>query len=270
MPVSKNWANLRDFLRKSYNREVNEWFADEPDPIPDNSGSRKNAKRACLILPKETQNTALLKTLNFRFVVQRTHLRPDIYGTPIGTIQATRKFRPQIVLEFLEDELDIEGGYSRVDGRISFRLMNETSESITRTELTTIANRIKTEFGSNNGYRWRKGKEMASYLERDKGYDFRLLVRSKTDAKELISKILDIQNHIPDWKYLNYKENDEPTQAYPTIPPTNSILGKPRREPRKRPIAIVRFQYAYCNLWGNPNAVILYDRSLRYLNTLAN
>ena len=65
MPVSKNWSNLRSFLRKSYNKEVNEWFRDEPDPVPDNSTSRKNAKRACLILPKETQNTALLKALTF-------------------------------------------------------------------------------------------------------------------------------------------------------------------------------------------------------------
>ena len=268
MPVSKNWSNLRDFLRKSYNKEVNEWFRDEPDPVPDNSTPRKNAKRACLILPKETQNMALLKALTFRYVVQRVHLRPDVYGTPIGGIESVRQFRPQIVLEFAEDELDVEGGYSRVDGRISFRLMNETSETISKTELTTIAKKIKLEFGANNGYLWKKGKDMASYIERNKGYQFQLLVRSKTDAKELIGKILDLQSHTPDWKYLQYKENDEPTNAYPTIPPTNLILGKSRREPRRRPIATVRFQYAYCNLWGNSNAIILYDRSYRYLNTL--
>ena len=268
MPVSKNWANLRSFLRQSYNREVNEWFADEPDPVPDNTTSRKNAKRACLILPKETQSTALLKALTFRFVVQRVHLRPDVYGTPVGRHQEVRQFRPQIVLEFLEDELDVEGGYGRVDGRISFRLMNETSESITRTELTTIANRIKLEFGANNGYKWKKGKDLASYTEREKGYQLQLLVRSKADAKELIGKILDINSDTPDWKYLNYKENDEPTNAYPTIPPTNLILGKTRREPRRRPIATVRFQYAYCSLWGEPNSIILYDRSYKYLNSL--
>lgn len=268
MAISKNWANLRDFLRKSYNREVNEWFADEPDPIPENTGSRKNAKRACLILPKETQNLALMKTLTFRFVVQRVHLRPDVYGIPLERHQAIRQFRPQIVLEFLEDEIDTDGGYSRVDGRISFRLMDETSESLTRTKLTTIANKIKLEFGANNGYKWKKGKDLASYTDKNKGYQLQLLVRTKTDAKEIIGKILDINSDSPSWKYLAYKENDEPTNAYPTIPGTNSILGKIRRFPRRRPIATVRFQYAYCNIHGEPNPIILYDRSVKYLNPL--
>ena len=120
MAVSNNWKNLRDFLRKSYNREVLSYFGDVDDPTPDNSTPRKQAKRACLILPKESQNMALLKMLTFRFTVQRVHLRPDVYGVPKGTLEAERKFKPQIVLEFLEDEIDTEFPYERVDGRISF------------------------------------------------------------------------------------------------------------------------------------------------------
>ncbi len=268
MAVSQNWRNLRDFLRRYYNKEVNEWFRDEPDPVPDNSTSRKQAKRACLIMPKDSQNIALLKTLNFRYVVQRVHLVPDVFGVPVGKLDSQRKYRPQIWLEFLEDELDIEGGYARVEGRISYRLMNEDSESITRTELTTIANRIKSQFGLNNGYIWKKGKDYASYTNKEKGYQFQLLVRNKTDAKELITKLLATNNDSPNWKYLSYKEADNPNEAYPTIPPNQIILGKPMREPRRRPIADVRFQYAYCSIWGNPNPLILYDRSFRYNNTL--
>lgn len=270
MAVSKNWANLRSFLRKSYNREVLEWFADEPDPVPDNSTSRKNAKRACLILPKETQNMALIKSLTFRYVVQRVHLRPDVYGLPIGTLDAQRKYRPQIILEFLEDEndLDSEDLYRRVDGRISFRLMNETSETISKAELTTIAQRIKTEFGIGNGYLWKKGKDLASYVDKSKGYQFQLLVRNKTDAKELVSKTLDINLDTPDWSKLSYKESDEPITTYPTIPETINILGQIKREPRRRPIATVRFQTAYCSLWGKGRPIILYDKSFTHLDAL--
>lgn len=268
MAVSRNWKNLRSFLRKTYNREVNEWFNDEPDPVPDNATPRKQAKRACLILPKETQNTALIKTLTFRFVVQRVHLRPNVYGTPTGTLDSQRKYRPQIVLEFLEDEFDVEAGYDRVNGRISFRLMNETSETISNSELTTIATRIKTEFGTGNGFVWRKGKDLASYTDKLNGYQLQLLVRNKTDAKELIGKILALQNDTANWANLSYKENDEPLEAFPTIPPTQSILSKTYREPRRRPIASVRYAYSYCNLWGKPNAVILHDRSFSYINTL--
>ncbi len=268
MAISRSWQNLKDFLRKTYNREVNEWFRDEPDPIPDNSTSRKQAKRACLITSRDSQNMALLKSLTFRYVVQRVHLVPDVFGTPVGNFDATRKHKPQVFLEFLEDELDIEGGYARVGGRISYRLMNETSSSISNSELIIIANRIKLEFGTSNGYLWKKGKDLASYTDKENGYSLQLLVRSKTDAKELITKVLATNNQAPNWKYLSYKEADNPIETYPTLPSNQTILGKSYREPRIRPIATVRFQYAYCSIWGKPKPVILFDRSYRYLNTL--
>lgn len=268
MAVSNEWKNLRSFLRKTYNREVNEWFNDVTDPVPDNSTPRKQAKKACLIRGKDSQNMALLKSLTFRYTIQRVHLRPDVYGTPIGTINAQRKYRPQIVLEFLEDELDVASGYFRVDGRISYRLMNEDSNSITNSELTQIANRIKSEFGAINGYVWKKGKDLATYTDKEKGYQFQLLVRNKTDAKDLITSVVNTNGDIPDWGKLSYKEADNPTDAYPTIPGNQTILGQTYKKPRVRPIAEVRFQYAYCSLWGKAQPVILFDRSYRYFNAL--
>jgi len=268
MAVSNEWKNQRNFLRKTHNKEVNEWFRDIDDPIPDNSTPRKQAKKACLIRASDSQNMALLKIHSFMYVVQRVQHKPNIFGVPIGTVNAQRKYRPQIVLEFLEDEFDVENTYERVEGRISFRLMNETSESISRTELRTMATKIKTEFGASNGYIWKKGKDLASYTDWDKGYQLQLYVRNKTDAKAIINKVLDIQGHTPNWSKLYYKENDDPIDAYPTVPPSINILGETKREPRIRPIASVRFQYAYCSIWGKPRPVILYDRSYRYLDTL--
>lgn len=268
MAISNEWKNLRSFLRKTHNREVNEWFRDVEDAVPENTTGRKQSKRACLIRGKDSQNMALLKIHAFMYIVQRVQLRPNVFGTPTGTVQAQRKFRPQIVLEFIEDEIDAETGYGRVDGRISFRLMNETSESLTITELRALANKVELEFMASNGYVWKKGKDLCSYTDWAKGYQLQLLVRNKTDAKALITKVLDIQGHTPDWSKLNYKENDEPTEAYPTIPPNNTILGQVNREPRIRPIASVRFATAYCSIWGRPNPVILCDRSLMFRNTL--
>ena len=268
MAVSRNWANLRDFLRKSYNREVNEWFRDVADEFPSNSTARQNSKRACLILPTESQNSALLKTLTFRFVVQRAHLRPHVYGTPIGSDQAIRKHKPQITLFFKEDLEDVAEGYSPIEGQISYRLMNETSETISKVELTAIANRIKAQFDLSGGYLWKKGKDLASYVDKAKGYQFQLLVRSKTEAKDLITSVLATNNDVPNWKYLSYKESDDPTNAYPIIPSPMTILGKIGKEPRIRPIATTRFQYSYCSIWGRSEPVILYDRSLTFYNPL--
>lgn len=269
MAVSNNWANLRSFLRKTHNREVNEWFRDiDSDSLPDNATARSQAKRACLILPKETQNTALLKALTFRFTVQRVHLRPHVYGVPVGTMDAQRKHRPQIVLEFLEDEYEATPGLSRVDGRISFRLMDEDSDSITKAKLTTIANKVKSEFGTPKGYVWQKGRDLASYIDKSKGYQLQLLVQTKSDAKEIVNKVLDLRSQTPDWSKFSYKENEEPADAFPAITGSQSILGTVYKKPRVRPVAKVRFQYAVCTLWGNPQGVILYDASYRFLDTL--
>jgi hypothetical protein len=268
MAISRNWQNLKSFLRKSYNKEVNEWFKDIVNDSPDNSTARKQAKRACLILPEESQSMALMKMLAFRFTVQQVHLRPDIYGVPIGTMDAQRKYRPQVFLEFLEDELDVEAGYARVDGRISFRMMSSSSETISKSTLIAMAKKIKTEFGANNGYLWKKGKDLASYVDKPKGYQFQLLVKTKESAKELIGKVLDIQSDTPNWDKLSYKEADNPTGTYPTISGNTTILGTVYKQPRIRPIAIVRFHRAYCAIWGKPNPVILYDRTSPHLNIL--
>lgn len=269
MAVSKNWLNLRSFLRKTYNREVNEWFRDVQDATPDNSTSRKQAKRACLILPTESQNMASIKMQTFRYIVQRTHLRPHVFGNPVGRAQAQRKYKPQIFFYFRQDEIESDLDKSPLDGQISYRLMDETSETISKTKLTSIANKVKSEFGGSVEFIWKKGKSLASYTDRDKGYQFQLLVRNKTDAKEIISKVLRTNSDTPNWAKLRYQEADIPSEAFPTTKGNLNILGELIAEPIQRPIINVRFQYAYCNIWGKREPVILYDRSFKFFNALA-
>lgn len=268
MAVSKNWLNLRSFLRKTYNREVNEWFRDVEDAVPDNSTSRKQAKRACLILSTESQNMASIKMQTFRYIVQRTHLRPHVFGNPVGRAQAQRKYKPQIFFYFKQDEDEYNSNGLRFDGQISFRLMDETSETITKTKLLSIANKVKTEFGGSNEFIWKKGKDLASYTDISKGYAFRILVRNNTDAKEIISKVLRTNSDTPNWKHLRYSKADLPTEAFPTTKGNLNILGKLVKEPIQRPIVNVRFQYAYCHIWGKDAPVVLYDRSFTYFDTL--
>ncbi|MGK7958422.1 MAG: hypothetical protein AB4063_24660, partial [Crocosphaera sp.] len=142
------------------------------------------------------------------------------------------------------------------------------SESITKAKLTTIANKIKTEFGVSNGYTWKKGKEYYSYTDKEKGYQLQILGFNEPEARQLINKVLDIQGHSFQGKRFRKAVNDDPTEAYPTIPPTQSILGESVKEPRIRPVATVRFQYAIANIWGKPDLIPLYDRTFKYLNAL--
>lgn len=183
--------------------------------------------------------------------------------------------RPEVQLVFRQDSDFRKGtnqpgyhGKDRKQGRFSFRLMNETSDTITKAELTRIGTKIKELFGTNNGYIWEKGKELYSYSDWTRGYHFQLLCRSKIHAKQLITTALTIQGHTPDWKRLFENENDSPTERYPENPGTKVIAGDTVKLLAYRPLVEVRFQYAVVHLKESKTPITLYDRRHKRANAL--
>ena len=71
--------------------------------------------------------------------------------------------------------------------------MDKDSESITKTDLTALANKIKQEFGVSNGYTCKKGKEYHNYTDKEKGDQLQILAFSESEAKQLINKVLNIK-----------------------------------------------------------------------------
>jgi hypothetical protein len=266
-----SWEHFQNVWRRIHNRNVAQYFRDvgPEDWDPDINTSRGSLRVASTIDDNDTAMQAIARWLFFHGDVRGWDAFTEpIYGVPVGYYHQTRKFRPQIGLFFREDARDVEEGYTALRSQICFRLINESSESITRAELERLGNRIKTEFGAANGYRWHRGKTLLSYYEPDKGYKFRIYSFTEGDGRQLIDKVLSIQGHNPDWKYLTINENAEPTQAFPTVPPTMNIIGKRLRAPRTRPSGYVRFQYAVCSIWGATKPVPLFDRSYRFLDPL--
>ncbi|CAO5047877.1 hypothetical protein [Microcystis aeruginosa] len=190
MPISAEWQFLKSFLRKTYNREVNEYFRDiDPDQIPENVNGRQSAKRSCLIMPADSQNLALMKQVNFYFNFHKAHLTPEIYGTPVDSFQEEVTFRPIIQLFFRQDEEAVPDGYQPLRAQIGFRLMNETSQTISKTNLTAIANKIKTEFATGSGFIWSKGKIKRVCKDSENGLNLTILCINETTGTEIIRKI---------------------------------------------------------------------------------
>lgn len=264
MAVSREWANQKSFLRKVYNREVNEWFRDVDDPLPDNSTSRKQAKKACLIRPKDSQNMSLIKMQTFRYIVQQVHLNTDVYGIPIEPYQETVTFRPQVHLFFKQDSSATTTLKRAIQGQISFRLVNETSSTMTETKARALALKIKNEFTINNGYIWKKGKLKCVYKDFKSGLDLSVLSLSKTEGTELIQKMCDVVNAIYDNNLLKISEPERTSINNPTT--KSLVYGKQRFDKRWRPVANVRFQYATLTVHGMNHRIVLVDRTNRYLN----
>ena len=202
----------------------------------------------------------------------------------VGTIYAytddkesvRRVGKPKVTLYFLEDSNfnkkaapnKISEGRRRQEGIIRFRLMNETTQSFSKANGITLGNKIKEIFGSNGGFVWNKGKTMYSYADWDKGYQFQLLCKTKTEAKRIITAVHSLQNHTPDWKNFNTIENDEELIKYPENTGTQIVMGETIAIPKSRPIVDVRFQHAYIKLDGVINPITLYDRKNKRPGTL--
>jgi hypothetical protein len=231
------------------------------------------------IILKGPQN--LLKPLITHIIAVHQLLEQKDIGTVYAVSPASppvvRRGRPKVQLFFLEDtdfkptgkRSTTPHGRRRAKGEISFRLMNETTQSITKGNGAVIGRRIKELFGSNSGFVWSKGKVMYSYTDWDRGYQFQLLCRTKTEAKRIVQEVLKIQSHTPDWEYFNTIETDDEAGKYPENPGNQTIMGETVPVEHARPNVDVRFQYAVMHVQGLARPVPLYDRSHKLIAPLA-
>lgn len=260
MPLPENfneWEHVQSVYMQIHNREVRETFQDiEIDD--DITTPRGSLKTACIM---KDQDTAQLMDLRER-LYQRIKGQSFVVSGDSGKEFVARRKKPKINLYFMEDSSNTETGYDPVPGRISFRLMNEPETGImSLSEARSYGNKIKSTFATGSGFIWRKGRQLYSYADWYKGYQLQVLSISEAEAKEVIEKVLSIQNHVPDWDLLNKNEAINPSTAYPTVPGLVTTVGKTYRLPRRRPVANVRFRYATLDLLPLPRPLILFDRT---------
>jgi hypothetical protein len=265
------WEHLQDTVRRVFRKEVIEEFKDLGGDDWDRSigAPRASLRTACTPDDNDTATMTMIRMMLFYIVLRRAQdMQAPIYGMPTALFDELFTYRPQVTLYFREDIQDVDPDFQPLRVQLSFRLVNETSTTISKAELTTLANKIKSEFGGKTAYRWHKGKVCCIYKEKEKGYYLKVFAFSINEGKEVISKVLDLQNHTPDWSNMAVSENEQTMSAFPTIPPTKTILGKPTRMPRKRPVGYVRFERASCQIYGQTKPVTLYDRTGRRFDAL--
>jgi len=257
--------HLQDVVQRWYNREVREYFSDlgGDEWDPDIRDGRSSLRIACSHDPNDSLIETHLRMQLFERI-RRSAFDMPFYGIPVTGYHQARKFKPQIMLYFQEDIQDVEPTFAPVTGEVSFRLMDHESDTLTPPLAATFAQRIESNFSIGGGFVWRKGRVMCTYTDQSRGYKLQILCRDDQYARDLIDRVLDVQNHTPDWSKLNVIENSNPAERYPTIPPTDRIYGEQRRRPRARPVADCRFQFAVLNVHGLVNPQPLVDRTGLY------
>lgn len=269
MPLPEGFSefeHLQDTLRRVHNQLVREEFSDLENSLddPDIKISRQALYKACRMEDADTGDMSLMRMWLFYCIAGKAaSFHPPMYGIPAQDFQESIKFHPQIKLFFQEDwdRVDQENGFYPTRSEIHFRLMGETAESLTPAKARDYATKIRNIFCTGKGFVWKRGKEFWSYIDMHKGYYFKLYTDDKQEAQNIINKVLDVQNHTPDWdKYLKDATKRRDLKATSPMPPTELIYGKRRRLPRNKPVAYVRFKYAELHIHGLPQPITLVDK----------
>lgn len=250
------WEHLQDKIRLYHNKLVRAYFKNQADD--DISSPKAGLKHACLI--KDDDTTAMTQMRLWLFEITVGHaqsLQAPIYGIPVQEFQRETKFRPQIKLHFKEPydkETHETQGFTQVRGEITFRLMNETSATMSRFKAETWATKIKNELAIPTPFVWEKGWFKATYLDSENGYDFRLLVKSKAEGERIVRAMVGLNNN-------SYKDDNfqfiEHSRNYPVLPETHLVYGRTTKKARQRPRVDLKFTHAQLLLDGRIQAINL-------------
>nr|MBE9202140.1 hypothetical protein [Nodularia sp. LEGE 06071]MCC2696073.1 hypothetical protein [Nodularia sp. LEGE 04288] len=135
-----------------------------------------------------------------------------------------------------------------------------------KANMVEIANEIKAVFlDAKKGITYTTGNKSASYTDPDNGFPKGnyLLCNSKADAVSIYSKMCNVID-VP-YKgdgHIVVNDPDKPSTTTATAGKT-TILGKQVQNRRYRPVAILRFRYAYISLGNLIGPTFLIDTTLR-------
>jgi len=250
--------HLLDMLLGTHNRSVQKTFLGVPDA--DLEHPLGGMKVACLLTPDDTVDMIVLRLMLYWFEF-KGELPTPIYSIPISEYQSELEipFKPQVRLIFREDYSAFlaENNLRRAEAQISYRLMHQTSATITPIFASSLALKVKELFSEGAGFTWQKGHVKVVYRDLPNGCYFQLLAESQSEGIRVIESTLELAG-------ISFNEQNivvaNSQKVFPQIPPTQEIYGKLRKTPRKRPLARVRFVRAELHIYGLPSPVVLVDR----------
>jgi hypothetical protein len=258
----KHWALLRKFLRSgdSFNREVFNWYRDD-DNDDDN---RKNVRDLLLIGARDSIQMVQIKMRAFREIVQKSHLKPTVIGEIKEKYDSDISYRPELVICFVQNRQSLPEKETPATARVSFRLMNETSESLTMSELKNWASKIQSEF-FNPIFKLKKGKIITWYIDKKNGFHLQIYGYDEAEGERLARAVVKLADKTFDEDNLKHTH---PKRSNSISSDTTTILGKTRKKPKWRPSAIVEAAYAYAIIHNEPNPVMLVDQTGLVINPL--
>jgi hypothetical protein len=259
-------------VRAIHNKIVKREFTDLANPttewIENYTTPRGTLRSACTVQANDSAILVVLRLFLFYVICRKARdFHPPIYGLPAQDLYEQFDTKgisyPQIICHFSETRYDAANNKRMpATAQVSFRYRDS---SISTTELNSLARKIKNLLAT-PPFKWKKGRELYTYVDRSKGYYFQIYAYNEIEAKDIIGKIWDIQEvGTPEWDKRLKKHTDDINY---TIQEYIWILGENKKKAKRRPIATVEFSHAEVNIPGLLDNIVLVDTTGTYANAL--
>ena len=250
---------FQSFCRRYFNRVVREHFTDITNDDPDTldiDAPRQLSKRLCTHKDDDSFMLTLGRLLLWWFEMKGLFDEP-FYGIPSTEFQINYTIFPQLKLHFREDKYEAAINNRRpARSEVSVR---QREDNYSTTNINTLATKIKNDFATGVPFNYRKGREIWTYIDKIKGYYFKVPADSELDAKKIIEAAYRIQDDVePDWSEFLKKNTSEKNYS---IQEYVLVMGENVKKPKRRPIARVHFAYAELFIPGKTQPIILVDRT---------
>jgi hypothetical protein len=266
-----SWEHLQQTYMLEYNKRVDKFFSDVQGN-GDLSSVRNSLKLACRLKDDDNIATWNLRTSLFFDVIGYSRKNLAIYYGDAFDNSSITLNHPQLFLYFSQDSQAVPPNGKRIDHEKSCRLTRyacktgETLPAITKANLLDIARKIKTFFiEGKKGITYTCGKNSVSYTDPGNGFNRGnyWLVNSKQEGIDLYRNLCNAIDRPFDMDKINTGTPEKDSTAQGSNG-TDTILGTAYKRRAYRPIANLRFRYAYVSFGTTAPPIFLIDTTYRH------
>jgi hypothetical protein len=272
--IPNEFEMIQSFFLHYWNRVVESDFKEDIDidTIEAREGwgswtSEQQMKYICRVKDIDTAAMMLLRMTLFTFIRAGIIDPTDFLVIPVENWKRETVIRrPQVQLKFFEktEQQRLAGRSYPLRLIVSFRLPGKPND-YTYSELRLMVNKIELGFKPFRAYD--KSREKYLYTDPENGYDFRLLLQ-RDDAKALITSVMEINDHIPDWELLRLAT--KPDKNYATRDSAGLIFGRQEYYPDYRPLGKVWLHSGQITMYPLKPFSLFRIRNNRFFNDMEN
>jgi hypothetical protein len=246
---------FQNFCQKYINKKVKEHFSDLGDERwqPDFNVDRHFTRWICTHQDKDPLTLTVGRLLVYFFKIQGL-LDEPIYAMPCTQLFDSQECLPQIIINFQESVQSARQHNRSKHPLTAQHYIRLKIDFSSEAEVQQIARKIKAVFATPI-FSFDKGRLKYTYRDKSKSYFFVVTTINETEARNVIKKLLAINNDVPDWELLTESRSNKDFVATRTT----QVNGKRYKKPQRRPLGRVSFISAELHVDGLQGNIHLID-----------